>query len=523
MHRNSLHPFALWGIFLSVCIHLFFGFYLNFSVDEAHYALYGLFLDWSYFDHPPLVGWVQYLPVHWNFSVGLIRFLLPEMIWLISIVICMSLTSLILESFFYHPNDVHFQSAPWWTAISIVCAPILHVLGVGLLPDTLLLIIVPSLMWLTIQLHLKLGNRHPKDFLLWILLGLVLGFAALAKYTSIFFALAIPFCLLSWHGLKTFRRPGFWFSLLIAGVLTIPIIYWNAQHDWISFSYQFAHGSGGEWKFRRLGTFLLNQLLSFGPLILLGVIWNYRRHLNSPFQLKLFFLIPFGIFLYFSGGGSSLPHWTSPAWIALSPIAGIGLAHAWSLGRKFWIKAVLFLQISICLLGFGLLFTGGLPNVSMQDELGQKNPIADLYGWQEAGEKMRTLAKEYQIEHLVVQNWTLGSRLAWYAKPLAVHVLDDRVDQFDLWFGKLPEQSDALLLNWSQMSFADPVKPGGFERCEKIDTFIVHHLKRDIAQFDFILCKNWGGKSSPIRNAFDFTIKQNIIQPTSIIEVKPLP
>ena len=26
------------------------------TTDEAHYALYGLHLDWSYFDHPPLVG-----------------------------------------------------------------------------------------------------------------------------------------------------------------------------------------------------------------------------------------------------------------------------------------------------------------------------------------------------------------------------------------------------------------------------------------------------------------------------------
>src|SRR5258708_7793017 len=29
------------------------------GVDESHYVLYGLNLDWSYFDHPPLIGWVQ--------------------------------------------------------------------------------------------------------------------------------------------------------------------------------------------------------------------------------------------------------------------------------------------------------------------------------------------------------------------------------------------------------------------------------------------------------------------------------
>ena len=29
------------------------------TVDEAHYVLYGKIIDFSYVDHPPLVGWVQ--------------------------------------------------------------------------------------------------------------------------------------------------------------------------------------------------------------------------------------------------------------------------------------------------------------------------------------------------------------------------------------------------------------------------------------------------------------------------------
>jgi hypothetical protein len=142
----------------------------------------------------------------------------------------------------------------------------------------------------------------------------------------------------------------------------------------------------------------------------------------------------------------------------------------------------------------------------MQDPLGKNNPIADLYGWSEAGEKMKILAQNNQIEHLVVQNWTLGSRLAWYAKPLPVHILDERVDQFDLWFGKLPIGKDALLLNWSQMSFTLPVGDTGFESCDKVDSMVVHHFGRDIAQFDFLLCKNWQGSFVSQRNDFDFNL-----------------
>jgi hypothetical protein len=126
----------------------------------------------------------------------------------------------------------------------------------------------------------------------------------------------------------------------------------------------------------------------------------------------------------------------------------------------------------------------------MQDTLGKKNPIADLYGWKEIGQRIVKVAKQYHIEHTVVQNWTLGSRLAWYARPLPVHILDERIDQFDLWFGKLPIGANAIVLNWSQMSFADPVGDTAFKRCDKVDTYVVHQLGRDISQFDILLCQD---------------------------------
>ena len=42
-------------------IHLLIAPGLSLGVDEAHYALYGMLPDWSYFDHPPLTGWLQWL------------------------------------------------------------------------------------------------------------------------------------------------------------------------------------------------------------------------------------------------------------------------------------------------------------------------------------------------------------------------------------------------------------------------------------------------------------------------------
>jgi hypothetical protein len=54
-------PRILLGVALGVLVHLVMGALIDLSPDEAHYALYASHLDWSYYDHPPLVGWLQWV------------------------------------------------------------------------------------------------------------------------------------------------------------------------------------------------------------------------------------------------------------------------------------------------------------------------------------------------------------------------------------------------------------------------------------------------------------------------------
>ena len=166
------------SIFIAFIIHVVFGFILGFSVDEAHYALYGLYLDWSYFDHPPLVGWMQAIPVHLHLTDGWIR-LIPEFFWLAGVLLSMRIAALLLER---HRSSFPYlkeRAVMFWTALIAILAPLLHVLGVGLLPDTLLLFLVPCMMLITLRLDEQLHNRHPQDLGLWMLLGLILGLAGL--------------------------------------------------------------------------------------------------------------------------------------------------------------------------------------------------------------------------------------------------------------------------------------------------------------------------------------------------------
>jgi 4-amino-4-deoxy-L-arabinose transferase-like glycosyltransferase len=493
--QSPAHLWRLWGLLgLGLLIHASFGWLLTLSVDEAHYMLYADKLDWSYFDHPPLVGWIQWPLVFIGAPDAVIR-LIPQLLWLLS---CLLAREIALSLYRVVPGwskPAQRQAAGLWAVALILLAPLMHVLAVGLLPDTLLMLLTLCLMWVVLRL------AQTPTLTLWTALGVLLGLAGLAKYTAILPALAIILIVLMRHGFRILRSPGPWLALTIASLLVIPVFYWNAKHDWISFLYQINHGAGGTWQFRRLAAFIGIQVVAYGPLLILGSILAARhifeRKAVLAGSLLLFFLIPFLVTAYLSGGGGSLPHWTGPAWLAITPFAANALAQYRFEAHHALIKAFVRAQAIICILAFAMLFFVGIPGISQDHAWGKKNPIADLWGWGAAGAQARKLAQNLHIDSISVSNWTLASRMAWYSRPTKVFVLDDRFDQFDLWFGDIPAGSDSIFVNWSQMRFDLPTGTGGFESCALIDQLDIMRLGRTVSDFSFYHCRNWGAAVAP--------------------------
>jgi hypothetical protein len=209
-------------------------------------------------------------------------------------------------------------------------------------------------------------------------------------------------------------------------------------------------------------------------------------------QLCLAFGLPaLLVTIYQSGKDAALPHWTAAAWVALLPLAALGLQHFWNSGADTGSNAALqakrvlacglgALQ-TLSVLGLGLaMATGGqwqgkplLTSVS--------NPFADLHDWQAAAQQATKLQSEHKVEALAVSNWTLASRLAWYGRPSKVLALDGKNKQFDMWFGKLEYGQSFIWVDWSQMR---QMQPAG---CRKLDgasgTYQGVH-----SSFDFYKC-----------------------------------
>jgi 4-amino-4-deoxy-L-arabinose transferase-like glycosyltransferase len=293
-----------------------------------------------------------------------------------------------------------------------------NVLGIGLLPDSLLMLLSLALLRQTLRLMQPLPTNRPHD---WLLLGLLLGLAGLSKYTAILAAVAVALCLLLTHGWRLLRQPWLWAAALLALQLVTPVLVWNAQHQWLSFAYQAQHGAGDGWQLRQLLVFVLLQLLTYGPLLLWAAPgWRQVPH-GAARLSPLFFGVPFAVLAWLSAGGSSLPHWTAPAWATLTPLAGIGLAHAFRQGQRWRMITAASLQAVALALLLSAMATGLQPWAERtSDEAQPANPFADLHGWDLAAERARVLAQAQGLDTLAVQNWTLASRLAWYGRPLPV-------------------------------------------------------------------------------------------------------
>jgi 4-amino-4-deoxy-L-arabinose transferase-like glycosyltransferase len=482
---------------LACTLHFVLGASLGLSVDEAHYALYAAHPDWSYFDHPPLVGWAQWPLVVLDAPTWVLR-LVPELLWLG--------TALLVYGLAERLNSVHSGKrtalrtgrAGFWAVLTLALAPLMHVLGIGLLPDTLLVFFTVFLMGLTLDLMEPQAVQRPVP---WLLLGVALGLAGLSKYTAILAVPAVAVCLLVAHGWRVLGNRWLWLALSVGVLLVMPVAYWNHANHWISFTYQAKHGAGGGWQVTHVLQFLVVQVLVYGPLMLWGLA-GLRQGATSPTRaMLLFFVVPFALLAVLSGGGTSLPHWTAPAWAALTPFAGIALARAWSQGRRWLIASIVVVQSLLCAAALGLMLTGGYPVVTNTTGQGNStapsNPFADLHGWGEAGARARTLAAQQGLKSVAVQNWTLASRLGWYARPLPVHVLEDRFDQFDLWAGDLPAGGDTVLVDWSQLGYTVPLGAHGFADCKLLDTHDVQRLGRVISSFRFYACHGWSGQPQP--------------------------
>ena len=468
-HRN----FLLFITFVTL-IRLLVAPHIGLGVDEAHYLLYAIHLDWSYFDHPPLVGWTQYI---FTSIFGLNEFGAR-----VSAIFIGFFTSLFLYKLIYQIDKN--ANRTFIAILALYASFIFNALFLMLMPDTLLFLFIIPIIFATINLQ-----KDSSKLKSWLILGILLGLAGLSKYTAILFVVPIVLYFIIKKRYELFYSPKILITAIAAFTIISPVIYWNIEHNWISFTYQSSHVVGSNhihWGgfFKSLGTQLGAYNPFLVPLSFYGLFKAFKSKNDTLFLTALFGLTLILFFTYASLYKTALPHWSALFYMLFIPI---GTYYMLNISKKY-IKFAVAFGLLISALAYAELVFKFIP---LPD---YKSIHRDIYGWNTIMRKANAVIKDDKKEALAVTNWTLASRAMFYNHKYKskIYLIDKRQDQFDLWEDKHKKGKDLIVIN-THFFHKNIAK---YMKCDKvypISSFDITLNKHKVNSIDLVMCKNFQG------------------------------
>jgi hypothetical protein len=376
---------------------------LELQADEAYYWLYSRYLDWGYFDHPPMVAlFIRFGDsiIHNEFGVRMLTVLASSasiyLLWLI------------LKK--YAVDAVAF-------VLVISGVFIFHIYGFTITPD------VP-LFFFTVLFYYVYQRYLEKDGLaLAFLLALIVASLLYSKYNAV---LLIVFTVLA--NFKLLNRWSFWLIVLLAGILYVPHILWQVNHGYPSINYHLFERSARTYDFTNTFSYLPGQLFMAGPLI--GWFLFYKAftvRVKDAF-IRCLMVNCVGTLIFFfisSSKGEVQPHWT---FILFAPLVMLVLINFKQKGgRPKWLLPLAIVNLSLILavriiiiIGFGFAKTYG--------------HLKSYYGFKDWAHVVQQKAGNNYV--VMSEGFQNPSKYDYYTNSLKCFAYDTRYyrrTQFDIW------------------------------------------------------------------------------------------
>ncbi len=302
-------PIALF-LFSLIFFKLIAIYYTNFSLygDEAQYWLWSQELDFGYYSKPPLLAWFLNLYANIFGSSFISLKIFPIIVYFF---ISLGVYFLCLSLSFNKKNS-------WLCAASFMIIPAASLSSFLISTDLLLLLF--WLMSMIVLLNIIRAN-HTFSF---VLLGLFLGLAFLAKYAAIYFFLGLFLLLLvDKKTLSSFKgNPAGVVAFLFSFLLVLaPNIWWNFNNGWITVSHTTdnANLQNLNLNFYEPFKFLGAQIVMVSPFLFISFVYflkNFRLDFENKFLLIFSFPILF-IVLLESFLVRANANWAAPALISV--------------------------------------------------------------------------------------------------------------------------------------------------------------------------------------------------------------
>ena len=441
LQERNINKYLVFLLGISALVRAVFAAVLEFGNDEVYYWTYALYPDWSHFDHPPMVGWFIQL-----FSCNLL--FTSEFFLRLSSVVFMTLNTYLIYLIGKQVKDERtgFYAALLYTA-SIYAFVIT---GIFILPDTPLVVFI----FLAVLQFIKYFQNEKNKHL--VLAGLFAGLAMLSKYSGVFIWVGVGLYVI-FYSRKEFKNPFLYISALISAVCMLPVLLWNLNNEFISFTF---HGD-------RVGFFgdfhpeyflveIMGELLYNNPvnyiltIIALVALFKGNKFISDmPKRLLLCMTLPLiFLFWFFSLTRQILPHWTAPSFVLLLVLVAAYLSDKYEVkdGRLQMPKSILaslVVMLFVLILGVTEIKTGFIPlNFSERSKTvqryGEGDFTLDMYGWRKIRPEFQCVRNEMiekgemsEDDGMVALKWFPLANFDYYvANPLGIDMYGFRDPSF---------------------------------------------------------------------------------------------
>lgn len=382
-------------------IKIFFSFFIELGNDEAYYYTYALKPQLNYFDHPPMVGILIRLST-------LNLWVVNDVLLRLGPTICCFIASI----FLFKTVEILFNRTAAWYSIVIYNLSVYSTIIAGwfILPDSPQLPFWCAALYIMVQI---IFHQKEKSVLLWIILGSLIGLAALCKIHALYLWVGFGLFILIYRTKWLFNWR-LYISFFITLLFLLPILIWNIDNHFITYKFHSERVSNTIINFDSLLREIVGEALYQNPIIFILIITslifllkqetrnkklqtiNNKQLTPNKKQFLLLLSLPM-IFLFwsFSLFNDIFPHWSGPAYIPLYIIAGYYLSEKFTTAFPIWLKLsaglLLFAMISIT-------YLANLSSINLgskdKESFGEYSPTLDISGWKDFSNDFNKLVKD---------------------------------------------------------------------------------------------------------------------------------
>lgn len=258
---SNLAKRTVWIVGALVLLRLIVASFTPLAFDEAYYWTWSKRLAGGYLDHPPMVAFVIRLGtlIAGDTQIG---------VRLVSILLAIPMSWAVYRTAQMLFADDRIASA---SAIFLNATLFVAVGTIIITPDAPLMVAASFVLYALAKV-LTTGRG-----VWWLGVGVAVGLGLLSKYTALYFGVAILLWLVIARDMRRWlATPWPYLGGLVSLLVFSPVLFWNADHHWISFIKQLGRAKVRTWSLNFLAELVPVQFGFATPSIfILGVLGLY--------------------------------------------------------------------------------------------------------------------------------------------------------------------------------------------------------------------------------------------------------